>query len=647
MEGIGMRVTNGMISSQTVFNMQRSLRRFMNLETNMSTGRRINTPSDDPIGTVRDLDYRTQLTNITQFRKNIGVAQNWQNNYDSILSDVKDYVSSAKEIAVAMANGTYDDASREASANDVQSLFEQIVALSNNELEGRRVFGGYQTKSKPFTIGGAGVTFSGDTGVLEFDVDSGQRTIVNLSGRDVFLKQLSILGEKANLEVALTGDTLLSNLNNGSGINLTPGTFTIKDNNLNISATIDLTTAPPATTVNDAITRINATLTAAGITNLTAAISASKNSLVLTPTQNGLISGSTRLDRLNNGVGVNSNPGLVHVSDGSGINFNVDLSGADNVSDVISKFNAQMSANGISNVTMSINPSGKGLQIVDSNGVPLNLNITNASLTDETASQLGIVGSIGASLTGTDLNPQVDFAIAETTGTTATSLGINSSFTGIFTGNDLDPLLTVNSKLSDLQNGLGVEQAGIVLRQGQSMVTINLSSTGLVTVQDLLNTINGSGLDVTASLNSSGKGIQIINNDPDKSFTIEEEATGRAAKSLGLFGSSDMMGSLTVLTNALRKDDQEGTGLLLENLDAGIQQLLNSRATIGARANQLGKIDNRLIDSNLSFTQLLSAVEDADLPSVISDLTTYENAYKAALNATARIIQPSLLDFLD
>ena len=98
--------------------------------------------------------------------------------------------------------------------------------------------------------------------------------------------------------------------------------------------------------------------------------------------------------------------------------------------------------------------------------------------------------------------------------------------------------------------------------------------------------------------------------------------------------------------NALRNDDQEGTGLLLQNLDDSIQQLLNYRATVGARAIRLDTTDNRLLDIEVSFTTMLSGVEDADITKLVTDLSTQENAYKAALMATAKIIQPSLLDFI-
>ena len=97
-----MRISNNQMSDGVVFNMQRALTRFMQLQTSMSSGRRINKPSDDPVGTRRDLGYRTELAKIEQYRKNIEQGQSWMKSYDSILSDLKEMVSSAKEIAVAM-----------------------------------------------------------------------------------------------------------------------------------------------------------------------------------------------------------------------------------------------------------------------------------------------------------------------------------------------------------------------------------------------------------------------------------------------------------------------------------------------------------------------------------------------------------------
>ncbi|HEY8341514.1 MAG TPA: flagellin, partial [Calditerricola sp.] len=74
--------------------------------------------------------------------------------------------------------------------------------------------------------------------------------------------------------------------------------------------------------------------------------------------------------------------------------------------------------------------------------------------------------------------------------------------------------------------------------------------------------------------------------------------------------------------------------------------LLAVRATVGARMNRFELIRYRLEADEVNVTRLLSKEEDADMAEVITNLKTAENVYRAALAAGARIIQPSLVDFL-
>ena len=638
-----MRVTNSMIASQVTTNLQRSLQRFFELETKMSSGRRINKPSDDPAGTVRVLNYRTELAKITQYRKNVSQAKNWMTNYDSILADLKNFVSTSKEIAVAMSNATFDSVARQASAEEVRSLIEQMVKLGNSQLEGRAVFGGFQTRGTPFAQSSNGIVYAGDNGNIDFELESSLLMTVNINGAETFLKPLSILGESADLNVTVTDSTLLADLQGGNGIDLATGTFTVTDHNNGITSTIDISAA---TTVNDAITTINAQLVADGIINLTVGTGAEGNNLAFTTVPDGQISLDTRIGLLNDGNGVDMQPGEIRLSDGSAIDVLIDLSGAVTLNDLIASFNTQVTAAGISNVSMSLNGAGTGLQIDDTNAVPLNLTITTPVGSDTTAADLGIEDAINPVLIGNDLNPAVDFEIQETTGTTAADLGILMAIHQDISGSDIDPLLTSGSNLSDLRNGSGVDLDEIVIWQGERQLRVDLSNPALVTVQDVLDEINNSWLDVTASLNSRRTGFQIENNDINRSLTIEESGSGRTAKDLGIFGSSDMMGSLIVLTNALENDDQEGTSLLLQNMDEAMNNLLTYRSSVGARAIRLESIDARLVDLNLGFTELLSNIEDADLAELITELSTHENNYQAALMAAGKIVQPTLLDFL-
>ncbi len=640
-----MRVTNNMIANNTVFNMQRSISRLLDLQVQLSTGRQINKPSDDPIGVQRDLNYRTELAKNAQYQNNNQQALTWMQNYDSSLSDLKDLYSSANEIAIAMANGTYDDITREGSAEEIASILEQMVQLANNEQEGRFIYSGYRTDQKPLILSSNGVVYKGDQGQIDYQIEAKSRMTVNLSGSDVFLKPLSVLGEKSDLNAAVTNNTLLADLHGGEGIDLASGTFTFINENLGINATIDISGATTVGDLFDPATGINAQLAAAGITNVEIKLGEEGNNLLVDTTKSGLISNVTSIDKLNDGNGIDMENGKFVVSDGASISIEIDLSGAANVGEIITAFNSQMTSAGYPAVTMSLNAAGTGLQIDDAGGTP-GLRIEDSSALSTTAIDLGIIGLIGTGLTGKDLDPIESFKIDDTAGTTAADLGINGSVSVDYSGNDLDPILLASSNLADLNNGMGFDLGRIVVHHGDDTVSFDLSSPSIVTIQDVLDKINGSGLDITASLNASSTGIQIENNDPTVSLIIENDTGSELAKDLGIWGSTDLMGSMILLQKSLLNNDQDGTGRLLENLDAGIQHLLNLRASVGAKAVRLETTASRLIDMELSFTKLLSDTEDADITKLATDLASQESNYQASLAASARIIQPSLLDFL-
>lgn len=637
-----MRVTNNMVTSQVIFNTQLAIKRYMNVQEGLSSGRRINRPSDDPLGTLRDLDYRTELSKITQYRKNISQGLTWLTTYDSALADVKNLVSEAKEVAITMANDTYDAAARQASANEVKSILDQIIQIANTQLEGRHIFSGFRTSVKPFILSGNGAEYMGDDGNIQFEIETSVRQTINLTGSDVFLRPYAVIGEEADLDVGVTAATLLSDLNNADGVDLAAGTFTITDSNLNVVTTVDISAA---VTVGDAITAINAQLTADG-QNMQVSLGIEGNNLRVEMLPSSEIALVTNISKLNNGQGIDMLPGHIRITDGAGVDFIIDLSDATTIGEIIIEFNTQVAGAGIANVTMGLNGTSTGLAISDTNGVPLGLRIEDMSTNEQTAAGLGIEGSIAPTLVGTDLTPQPSFQIDEIAGTTAGDIGLFGSYYSDKPGANLDPALTLTSQMSDLRHGLGIDDSEFIIWQGEDSLTVDLSDPTISTVAELIDKINNSSLTVTASINSSGRGIQIVNDDPNKSLAIHEVGNQKTARQMDLFGSSDMIGTLLTLIKSLEDDDMQGISLLLDELDGAIIHGLDQRAIVGATARRLEVTDFRLVDLNLSYTGLLSEVEDADLTKMVTDLSTYENNYRAALLASSRIIQNSLLDFL-
>ena len=97
---------------------------------------------------------------------------------------------------------------------------------------------------------------------------------------------------------------------------MSPGTFTVKDLNLNNTVTVNISAA---TTIDDVITAINTQLTAGGITNVTASLGLEGNNLRLVATENPTISAATPLTSLNHGSGVDMQPGKFVIRNQSGI----------------------------------------------------------------------------------------------------------------------------------------------------------------------------------------------------------------------------------------------------------------------------------------------------------------------------------------
>ncbi|MBH9968844.1 flagellar hook-associated protein FlgL [[Bacillus] enclensis] len=100
------------------------------------------------------------------------------------------------------------------------------------------------------------------------------------------------------------------------------------------------------------------------------------------------------------------------------------------------------------------------------------------------------------------------------------------------------------------------------------------------------------------------------------------------------------------IQKALESSDGESLSNELKNLDAVMESLSAERSELGARYNRLEMIDDRLSQQEVIASRILSDNEDADIERVITDLKTQESVHRAALGVGARIIQPTLMDFL-
>jgi len=157
--------------------------RMENLQTQSATLKKLNTPSDDPVGAAKVLEIRTDKVNNEQFLTNGKIAEAQLNNTESAIAELAEVCVRAKEIAIQQSSGaSANDETRLAVAEEVTQLYQSAIGTANRRIGDRYVFGGYKTDKPPVSVDGK---YVGDDGQMMVEV-----------GRDVFIS-MNIPGNEA------------------------------------------------------------------------------------------------------------------------------------------------------------------------------------------------------------------------------------------------------------------------------------------------------------------------------------------------------------------------------------------------------------------------------------------------------------------
>ncbi|MFW5487021.1 MAG: flagellar hook-associated protein FlgL [Desulfovibrio sp.] len=144
------RITQNQLYTSSITNMNRTLADLVESNLQASSEKKINRPSDDPVGMARVLGYRTSLSQMDRYKENISTATGWLSLADETLGSVSTLISKAKGLAEQAANGTYGSSNRQQVAEEVRQIFNQLIALSNKEFENNSIFAGHKTDQDAF-----------------------------------------------------------------------------------------------------------------------------------------------------------------------------------------------------------------------------------------------------------------------------------------------------------------------------------------------------------------------------------------------------------------------------------------------------------------------------------------------------------------
>jgi flagellin-like hook-associated protein FlgL len=312
---------------------------------------------------------------------------------------------------------------------------------------------------------------------------------------------------------------------------------------------------------------------------------------------------STNVSELNGGSGIAS--GAISITDRAGISGTVTITSSMTLANVITAID-----NVSSNLTASINSSGNGITITDTSSIIKN------------------------SLTVSEVDG----------GTTALSLGIVGTKDGNIEGMDLNAALSTSTIISELNGGEGLTLGDINIINGAASGVVSLSSA--TTIANVISLINNSGNNVTASIDSAGSSLQVISNSSSTIAVVSNVGTDTTAEELGIGGGRNVINTLFKLKQAMEYDDTFAILGSLANLDSGLETINGSRAIYGAVARRIMSTEATHQQNIVNQKDQISNIEGADLVEAASEFAAMEAALQASLSSTARIIQPSLLDFL-
>jgi flagellar hook-associated protein 3 FlgL len=194
-----MRITNNIIQSNVLANLQTNLRRVAEAQDQASSGLRIRKPSDDPAGAARAIQTRGSIRALDQYQRNIAMANSRAASEETALGQLGDLLTRAKELGMSQGSASADGPTRAITKAEVDQLLQAAIQLGNTRFGDEYLFGGQNADRAPFDAGQTGTTpayvsldpatgLPGDpSGVNQTEISAGRYMQATHDGKQVFL----------------------------------------------------------------------------------------------------------------------------------------------------------------------------------------------------------------------------------------------------------------------------------------------------------------------------------------------------------------------------------------------------------------------------------------------------------------------------
>ncbi|GEN35043.1 MULTISPECIES: flagellar hook-associated protein FlgL [Aneurinibacillus] len=183
------RVTQNMLNNKMLHNLNKSLVRMERYQEMLSTGRKVNRPSDDPVAAIRSMLYRINIAENKQFRENTDEAINWLTQSESSVSEGVNILTRVKELLTQAANDTNSEGEREKIADEIKKLRDQLGAVANTTYVGKYIFNGEKTSIPPYDEASQDLKPASDLSFAEIqlEVSTGIKIPINVDASKIFI----------------------------------------------------------------------------------------------------------------------------------------------------------------------------------------------------------------------------------------------------------------------------------------------------------------------------------------------------------------------------------------------------------------------------------------------------------------------------
>ncbi|MEC1259425.1 flagellar hook-associated protein FlgL [Bacillus swezeyi] len=144
-----MRVTQGMIAKNSLRYINSSYGKLDNLQSQISSGKKITKASDDPVVAMKSLKYNTQLSQVKQYQSNTSQAFTWLENTETNITEGIDVMAKVRELTVKAQNDTNGEEELEAIGVEIGQLKDQLIQIANAQVNGRYLFNGTNSDVTP------------------------------------------------------------------------------------------------------------------------------------------------------------------------------------------------------------------------------------------------------------------------------------------------------------------------------------------------------------------------------------------------------------------------------------------------------------------------------------------------------------------